>query len=55
MDLYQFQIVWIGITRYFLNFAGIRVLDKYDVFPAIVQPTDEDQFIEMALSAPRRW
>ena len=46
MDLYQFQIVWIGIIRYFLNFAGIRVLDKHDVFPGIVQPTDEDQFIE---------
>ena len=54
MDLHQSQIIRIGIIRNFLNFVGLCVLDKHDVFPAIVEPTDEDQFIKRRCPHLRR-
>ena len=46
MDHYQSQVIRIGIICNFLNFAGLCVLNKHDVLHAVVEPTDEDQFVK---------
>ena len=46
MDRYQSQVIRIGIICNFLNFAGLCVLNKHDVLHAVVEPTDEDQFVK---------
>src|SRR5206468_7589686 len=37
-----------------LNFVVFRVLDEHDVFPAVIEPTDEDQFIKRRCPYLRR-
>ena len=46
MDRDQSQVIRIGIICNFLHFAGLCVLNKHNVFPAVVEPTDEDQFVK---------